>query len=151
MNARLNKRERRAQRLLEHYATCERLARALGVTDPDGKRISTALFKIEREAHRIATAYCNGERASYRFADISGKFDPNVEEGVESWENVATRIRLAVGRALGANPAGLFVNADARGYALKIDPDKGKDLIDACRLQTDWGGYGLLSPEITGD
>ncbi len=154
MNAKLNKRERRAAQLLAHYATCERLARYLGHPAPDGKRISVALWKIEREANKVATAYCNGESVGYRFACLDPKrFDPKAQEGPESWEMFVAFAKMAVATALQGEPAGLFVNGDARGYALKIDPDDaaGKALIDACQLHTDWGRNGILSPEIDGN
>ncbi len=153
LNANLNRRERRAQALLAHYATCERLAKYLGVTEPDGKRISVALLKIEREANRIATAYCNGESTYYKLPDCAGKFDPNKESGSDTWENFTIHAKLAVGRVLNANVPALFVNGDARGYACKIDNEtpEGKALIESCKLHTDWGGFGILSPTIDGD
>lgn len=160
MNAKLNKRERRAQQLLAHYETCERLAIYLVTGRPDfhrskpfpvdGKKISVGLFKIEQTAHNIATAYCNGDARPYHLGGVTGRFDPNSETG---WEAFVGLCQLAVGDVLGKLPPGFFVNGDARGYALKIDNDnpEGKALIDAVKLHTDWGGYGILSPEITGD
>lgn len=135
MNAKLNKRERRAQQLLAHYAACERLARYLGVASPDGKKISVALWNAEREATRDSVYRCNG----------------NLSE--EQWDvtvNIASeRVKVVFGKL----PPGFFVNGDPRGYALKINNDKpeGHALIEAVKLHTDWGGYGILSPEIDGD
>jgi hypothetical protein len=145
MTAKLNKRERRAAALLAHYATCERLALALGAPagTVDGKKISVALFKIERDAHNAATAQCNGE-------PYGGQ--PYREE--EQWEMWKCRITGDVQRVFsGATIPGLYVNDDPRGYALKIDPDnaEGRALIESVRLHTDWGRNGILSPEITGD
>lgn len=146
----LNKRERKAQQLLAHYATCERLAEYLGASNPDGKKISVALLKLEREAHKIATAYCNGEDAPYSLAGVAGVFRNNSEDGWEAFTGLA---QVTVVDILGKIPPGFFVNGDARGYALKIDNDTpaGKALIDAVKLHTDWGGYGILSPEIDGN
>lgn len=151
MNAKLNKRERRAQALLAHYATCERLARHLGAATPDGKKISVALWKLEREAHRAAEAHCNGTP----FATSYGPQTENLYHfgaNETDWEDFGAVIRTRVERVLGHTVPGFFVNGDARGYALKIDPDnqQGRELIEAAGLHKDWGGYGILSPEITG-
>jgi hypothetical protein len=140
----LNKRERRAQALLEHYATCERLALALGMPADkiDGKKISVALLKIERDASNAATAQCNGE-----------SFQGQPFRGDESWYEFKQTIKQRVASALGKLPPGFFVNGDARGHSLKIDNEKpkGRALIESVRLATDFGGYGILSPEITGE
>jgi hypothetical protein len=127
MDAKLNKRERRAAALLAHYATCERLALALGMTaecpkcglrsnnttcpkcvvpmhgGPDGKKISVTLWKIERFAHEAATDYCNGVISA------------------EQWEARKAFDTANVEKLFGKLPPGFFVNGDARGYALKID------------------------------
>lgn len=147
MNATLNKRERRAAQLLKHYETCERLGKYLGMEKPDGKKISVALFKIEREAHNAATAQCNGEA-----------FEGQPFRNEEHWEAFKVGIQARVERVLmfphhNTRVPGFFINGDPRGYALKIDNEdpKGKELIEAVKLHADWGGYGILSPEITGD
>jgi hypothetical protein len=152
MNAKLNKRERRAAALLDHYATCERLAVALGAPADtvDGKKISVSLWKIERDAHAAATAQCNGETFSapkLRDAPFHFGRDEN------AWDNLTKLIALRMECVFGKLPPGFFVNGDARGYALKIDPDnaEGRALIESVRLHTDWGRNGILSPEITGD
>jgi len=157
MNAKLNRKERRAQQLLAHYATCERLALALGMpaAKVDGKKISVALWKIEREAHAVTTALCNGETIRIRqfgprpVTQMPEDFGPNGS----GEERLQSRCKDALRNVLGAVPPGFFVNGDPRGYALKIDPDnaEGKALIESVRLHTDWGRNGILSPEITGD
>ncbi len=152
MNANLNKRERRAAQLLAHYATCERLAVYLGAANPDGKKISVALFKIERDASNAATAQCNGDAYKgqpYRAYDNGGS-----SFGWEAFkQSISDRVALAFGRSPKYPLPGFFVNDDARGYALKIDNEtpEGKALIEAVKLHTDWGGYGILSPEIDGN
>ena len=141
---------RRAAQLLAHYATCERLALFLGVPagKVDGKRISVALLKLEREAHAGATAMCNGE-----VYEVPGdpRFDFCADEN--AWDQFTALIEERVAAVFGGHtPAGLYVNGDARGYALKVDPDDaaGKELIAAVGMHTDWGRNGILSPEITG-
>ncbi len=189
MTTRLNKRERRAQQLLAHYATMERLAALLadghakcdvcgwnksahqsgtlrcpGVPDfhdttfafGDGKKISVALFHLENTAHAVATALCNGENirihrfGSKPFAQIPEDFDANSETASD---RLQSRCEDALRNLFGKLPPGFFVNGDARGYALKIDNNtpEGKALIEAVGMHRDFGGFGILSPEITGD
>lgn len=52
------------------------------------------------------------------------------------------------------NPVGtaaraLFLNRDPRGYALKIDAEWTK--ANAPSLHRDWGGYGIIAPDLTND
>lgn len=140
-NRKLNKRERRAAQLLAHYATCERLALALGMpaAKVDGKKISVALFKAEQAgAARAVALSCDSNYT---------------RDGYDLSERDSKRIAALVAGALGKLPPGFFVNTDQRGYALKIDNEnpEGRALIEAVKLHTDWGGYGILSPEITGN
>ena len=41
----------------------------------------------------------------------------------------------------------VFINSDPRGYALKIQDTWMRE--HGAELETDWGGYGILAPEIT--
>lgn len=135
MSTQLNKRERRAAQLLAHYETCERLGAYLGMKNPDGKKISVALWKAERIAHDMAEKACS---------------EPVTDaEVMEAHSRSMAIVKLA----LGAFPPGFFVNGDPRGYALKIDSEQpdGQALIEAVKLHTDMGGYGILSPEIDGN
>lgn len=107
----------------------------------DGKRIAVALLKLEQDANNAATAQCNG-------APYMGQ--PYRDE--KQWADFCSDVRVRLAGVLGAVPTGFFVNTDPRGYALKIDNEdpRGKALIEAVEMHTDWGGYGILSPEITG-
>lgn len=137
----MNKKERKKAQLERHYAALVRLASACRIEKADGKKLSVALLKIEREASQSAVYFCNGSD------------DSNRPYGSENWERDKTKAMHAVKELFGMYPHGLFINSDARGYALKIDNEAtlGKKLIEDCGLQTDWGGYGLLAPEITGN
>src|SRR5690606_8759593 len=101
--------------------------------------------KLERVAHQGAEAYCNGTKLQFN----SREYDFCSNE--TDWEEFAQEITEGVKRIFGTVPAGFRVNGDARGYALKIDPDDNRELIDSTRMYRDFGGYGILSPEITGD
>jgi hypothetical protein len=128
----MNKKEKRAAELKKHYAFLFRLTNFLGCLQ-DEKKLSLKLYKLEREAHKAATDYCNGENGM----------------DIEKWEVFKEQMQEKVRLAFGLKVPGLIINGDARGYALKIDDEKVRDFypasIGCCR---DWGGYGILSPDI---
>lgn len=123
----MNKREQRQIELTKHYERCAKLAALVGGVAKDGKKVAVQLLKAERLAHSAALMYCNGEINDSQFK-VS-----------------AEKARAKVLETLGGFPHGFFVNSDPRGYALKID-DKKMDKYPF--LHRDWGGYGILSPEI---
>jgi hypothetical protein len=151
MSTTLNRRERKAVQLLAHYATCEKIGKALGMPNPDGKRISVALFKLEREAHKAM-------EHAYRYPEpfYSATFDQYFRFAASetAMDAYKARIEHVLKIKLGGKlPPGFFVNRDPKGAALNIDPENklGKLLIDECGMHTDWGGNGILSPTINGD
>ena len=140
----ITKKERRQQQLERHYQTLEQLARFCGVTEPNGKKISVNLLKLEHEAHKACEWYCNG-------VDVFG-----VEFGEDRLDAVLEPIKEKVLKLFGGKLPGFFINQDPRGYALKIQDDIVRNYADAgvtpfINIQRDWGGYGLLAPEITGN
>lgn len=154
-----NKGQRKQVWLDRHYDNCERLARYVGVSNPIGKKISTALVQLEYIAHRGATAYCNGEDFTCFLrgaGNVAFKFNSDETAWHEFTQCVKARVLTVFdSRSL----PGFFVNGDARGYALKIDTDAAKKLLgkDAITrwdalynsLHRDWGGYVILSPEYS--
>ena len=104
--------------------------------DIDGDTLSRKIHRIEVKAHRLSTDYCNG-----------------VIDG-DKWEIETEKILKTLDKVLNFKSQGIpvFVNGDARGYALKIDDSfitgyKSKGGI----IYTDWGGYGILAPEFDGN
>jgi len=83
--------------------------------------------------HQAAEDYCNG--------DIDDAAYDTIEK------DITKRVSHAFGWQL---PKGFMVNADARGYALKLDGDaydKDPNSDNYMPLSfTDWGGYGILAP-----
>ena len=85
------------------------------------------LSKLEAQASRITSAECNGDISE----DIAG---PKLD-----------RIKNKVLQLLPKlDKKDFFINGDPRGYALKIREQKAKEL----GIYTDWGGYGILTPEF---
>ena len=122
--------ERFHEELNRHYKSLELLG------FPNGKKASVKLLALEREAHKIATDQCNGD------GKLSGLTEQQQERTIET---ILTKIQ-------DMNPSlkGLFFNGDARGYSLKLKDSVMREIYNNTGLQQDWGGYGLLAPEITG-
>lgn len=121
-----------------HHEALERIFNAHRLKS--GLQIWRALRKIECDASRGAVAYCNGDHTRVAGLNLDFRAD-----GSEAWEQLRAQITSRVEKCLGVLPAGFFVNGDPRGYALKIDPDKG---TVPPGMHKDWGGYGILAPEI---
>ncbi len=124
-----------------HHAALARLGETCGMKQPvDGLKLWRALRKIERDASNAATAQCNG-------AAYGGQ--PFREE--DEWDTFCAGIRKRVERVFGGClPDGFRFNQDPRGYALKIrGPEAGKPgAFIPAGMVTDWGGNGILAPEI---
>jgi len=127
--------ERRANQLERHYNALSKLASICGINNADGKKFSNKLRKLEFEAHKLTTDYCNGDNGMTSHEVFEERISPIKEQVLALFNN---------------NIKGFFVNGDCRGYALKIEDDLMRGEYKEIGLQTDWGGYGLLSPEITG-
>lgn len=111
----------------------ENLQRIFNV-DMDADKLARKIHSLELKAHKLATDYCNGEN------------------GVDSenWESLSDAILAKVDKVLNftAQEIPVFVNGDARGYALKINDDYVRD--NNLEIHKDWGGYGILAPEFDG-
>lgn len=124
-------------------------------SEKDPVKLCKRLRRLENRAHRLATDLCNGHCTQDR------------------WEKEKEAIKASLSRILGKHDVPIFINGDARGYALKIESDwihenskypaptgptcnwdeSDWDAYEppANRIRRDWGGYGLIAPEITGD
>lgn len=134
MNAKLNRRERKAQQLLAHYSRCEALARLLGHPKPDGKVISVNLCKAERIAHQAAEQWSNGE----------------IDH--DTFEVIGLHARNAVLLTFNNTKIpGLFVSSDPFSHAVKIDNESPLAAeLSALSFVTDSEGNFILSPDIDG-
>jgi hypothetical protein len=91
------------------------------------------LHRLEVKAHQLATDYCNGENGV----------------DTENWEDKCEPILKSVHKILNPENANvsIFLNADARGYALKIKFDD--TYVRRFDIHKDWGGYGIIAPEFS--
>lgn len=128
------KKQRKQAQLERHYKALENLASLCGVSNPNGKKLSVKLLYIERPASSKAIDYCNGLISTEAWSEIYH-------------DQYADQVQALFNNQLD----GLFINSDVRGYALKIDDELMRTKYKNCGLHKDWGGYGILAPEIDGD
>jgi len=95
----------------------------------DAVKLSKALYRLENRYHREAEAFCNGG------IDI------------DVWGIIQDEAELAVKHITGNTDIPIIINGDARGYTLKIDSDY--MYANNVKLHRDWGGYGILAPDLT--
>lgn len=93
----------------------------------DPVKLCKKLRALEVQAHGIAERECSGPAFS----------DPEMPHTTRG------TILRKVENLLGDGP-GVFINADPRGYALKIAEEAARGLD----IPKDWGGYGLIAPEF---
>ena len=102
------------------------------------KRDPVALCKrlraLEARGAALGLRLCNGPEFPNE-DDVDGISDAILDE---------------VDALLGFRQAGIpvFINLDPRGYALKID-HVWMRANPAVRLQSDWGDYGIIAPNLT--
>jgi len=110
--------------------------RTITKADVDAHRI--ALRRIEVKEHRRAESMCSDEQYYNRIVRWAERHNLTMDEYEECRE---AKSRDLIARILGYVPAGLLINGDPRGYALKVQPENAND------LPKDWGGYGILAPD----
>jgi hypothetical protein len=134
----MNQTQQRKINLLNHY---DRMAEFYfqvtneKINQDEAKKLSSKLLKFENLAHQETTAQCNG----------TSKFDAETDQYLESdliLDGIAANIQKLFKNKL----KGLFINYDARGYALKISDKVMKQ--EKYNISQDWGAYGILSPQI---
>ena len=116
-------------RIRKHSADLNRI---FGL-DEDPVALCKRLRRLETKAHQLAEDYCNGLLES------------------PAYELQAGQLLAKVDQLLHYETAGvpLLLNGDPRGYALKIDDDYVREHnLDIYR---DWGGYGILAPDLRED
>ena len=123
------KRDRMYERIECHGRNLLALFPRATLTDP--VKLCKRLRRIEAQASQGAVDYCNG------LMDCDG------------WERFTDTILDNLSEILQPEGVPIFVNGDPRGYALKIRDEWMREHRPA--LHTDWGGYGILAPDLTED
>lgn len=130
----MNARQRMKEQIRQHG---ENLTKVFNL-DMDADTLARKIHRLEVKAHQLATDYCNG----------------NNGVTTETWEGLSDAILDKLDKLTNYRAQGIpvFVNGDARGYALKIDEPWVKGYTSkGGRIYTDWGGYGILAPEFDGN
>ena len=120
------KKETQRDALYERITAHGKKVNALFRTDHDPIELFKKLRRLEKKMTAANVAYCNGA--------ING----------DEWDIKTEIVRNALIKLLGAEIP-IYINGDPRGYALQLPPERAGDLI------TDWGGHGLLAPDLTND
>ena len=109
----------------------EKIIEAFGLKDADPVQTYRTLRRLEKRGNRLAVEDCTVE----------------LREGEH--EKRATAILKHVDRVTGYKAKGVpvFLNGDPRGYALKVRADWMEG--NKTDLHTDWGGYGILAPDLS--
>ena len=93
----------------------------------DAIKLCKSLFRLENKAHKLAVDYCNGDI----YADDYG----------HETSKILTKVQAILN-----NKKVIFINGDARGYALKIDDEYIRN--NNFNIHRDWGGYGIIAPDF---
>jgi len=121
----MNKKERLYSMITKHGQDLKAVFNMDPNTDP--VQLSKRLFRLENKAHRLAVDFCNG--------DIDQL----------TWDSEASKILDKV-QAILKYKKNIFVNGDARGYALKIDDNYIRS--NNFNIYRDFGGYGIIAPDF---
>ena len=121
----MNKKERLYSMIMKHGQDLKAVFNLDPNTDP--VQLSKRLFRLENKAHRLAVDFCNG--------DIDQL----------TWDSEASKILDKV-QAILKYKKNIFVNGDARGYALKIDDNYIRS--NNFNIYRDFGGYGIIAPDF---
>lgn len=104
-------------------------------TERDPMKLCKHVRRLETMANKAAVNLCN-----------IPDYQDRAEEIFESVDRAVTQL---LGNGEGTNTPNVFINRDPRGYALKISSEYVKAFnLDIPR---DWGGYGIIAPEIGKD
>jgi hypothetical protein len=120
----MNKKEKMYQQIEQHGQRLNNLFN----TELDNVALCKKLFRLENKAHRLATKYCNGE------IDFP------------TWSIEKQSIHYKVGKILDNSWHYIFVNEDARGYAIKFTYSFTND--NTKNMYRDLGGYGIVAPDF---
>jgi hypothetical protein len=102
------------------------------------------LIRLERKAHHATTCLLNTN--TLHLLELNRLTGYNVKQTTEEeQEKFFNAIEKQLVKILGEKAKDLvYINFDARGYAIKIKSEKAKDL----NIHKDFGGYGIIAPEF---
>jgi hypothetical protein len=145
----MNKHDKMMKQIEKHGANLN----AIFNTGLDNVKLCKKLFRLERQAHHATTCLCNTNTLDRleltRDEERSGRYPKQATE--EEQDIFFEKILAKVDKLLNFKAQGIpvFINHDPRGYALKIKSEYVKE--HNLRIEQDWGGFGIIAPEFTGE
>lgn len=168
------KKQRQAEQIKAHGENL--LAIFPDCIEPDPIKLCKKLRRLEAEASAIGLRLCNGPEYAGGYDEVDrlcnailarvnrilgnvNEYQPKtgapcscrpgiMRDNCAACEGTGLQIDFAAIR--NRKPlVPVFINRDPRGYALKIREIWMRNYSG--NLHRDWGGYGILAPEITGD
>ena len=127
------KRESMQERIAKHGR--QLLAIFPNATERDPIKLCKRLRALEKRANAVAVRLCNG---------------PEYPGGPDAVDKITNAILARVNKLLG-NTGGVpvFINRDPRGYAIKVHARYTREL--GLDIPRDWGGYGIIAPDLSRD
>jgi len=126
----MNKKQKQAEAILQHGFD---LQRNFGNGSGGGPvTLCKALRRIETKLHRWAEDVCNGVKQP-----TDAEFDRIHDRAVNKVAELLPELPKDE----------IKINTDPRGYALKVE-DTYMRSAGITDLHRDWGGYGILAPDI---
>lgn len=108
-------------------------------TERDPIALCKKLRRLEAKAQAIALRLCNGPEYPGGYDEVDALTGAILE-----------KVNAILGNS-GPDAVPIFVNRDPRGYALKIEDSWVRDNYEKKPIHRDWGGYGILAPDLTGE
>jgi hypothetical protein len=113
-----------------------------GATEKEPIALAKRAFALERRAHQIQVEDCNG--------NPSCKTEAEYEAWKLTLDKRSDLVRGAFKRLFGVRlEKPFFMNGDPRGYCLKVKSEY--VVFTNMDIPRDWGGYGLIAPDLTED
>ena len=125
------KHERMMERIQKHGGHLCIIFPERTIADP--VKLCKRLRQIEAKASKVALDLCNGVT------------DQDTADA--AFQEIEYEVNGVTGFARSGVP--VFINRDPRGYALKIESEW--TLEHAFKMFRDWGGYGIIAPDLTND
>jgi Asp-tRNA(Asn)/Glu-tRNA(Gln) amidotransferase A subunit family amidase len=124
----MNKHDLLYQRITAHGRALQSI---FNLPDTDPVELCKKLRRIEAKANRLAVDYCNGTI--------------DAEEIDEQADKIFYKVDALL--HFTAQDIPVIFNRDPRGYALKIDDGYIRE--HNINIYRDWGGYGIIAPDLT--
>jgi len=136
----MTKRQKTLNDIEQHGANLNAIFR----TSIENTTLCRKLYRLERKAHHATTCLCNTN--TLHLLELNKWTGYDVEQVTEEqqdafFEDILNKVDKLLG--FRAKNIPVFINYDARGYALKIKEAKGMQIC------TDWGGYGIIAPDFS--